>query len=108
MTSAYRLTNPWQPVWWEPELWAGATWHLTTILHGVTAGTVTGAVLWMDGRQFPVTVTDTLVHAELTPDQVGTLTNGAAAQLYLDVADVGRVLWLHGNVVHGGDPIDYR
>lgn len=106
MTSAYRLTNPWQPVWWEPELWTGATWHLTTRLHGATAGTVTSGTLWMDGRQFPVTVTDSLVHATLSPSQVATISHGAAAQLYLDVENVGRVLWLHGNVVRGGETYD--
>lgn len=106
MTSAYRLSSPWQPVWWEPALWTGATWHLTTVLHGVAAGTVTAGTLWMDGRKFPVTVTDTVVHATLTPEQVATISPGAAAQLYLDVTDVGRVLWLHGNVIRGGDSHD--
>ena len=102
MTSAYRLQDDWSPVWWEPVLWPGATWDLTLTLHGAVPGAISGAALWMDGREFPVTVTDQLVLVRLTPEQADSITDGAAAQLYLDVAGVGRYLWLHGRVTRGG------
>lgn len=102
MTSAYRLQDDWSPVWWEPTLWPRAAWDLTLTLHGSRPGAITGAVLWMDGREFPVTVSDQLVRARLTSEQADSISDGATAQLYLDVAGVGRYLWLHGRVTRGG------
>lgn len=83
-------------------MWTGASWYTSLTLHGVAEGTVESAALWINGREYPVIITDTLVWARLDREQVAEVPGGAPAQLYLDLKDVGRVLWLHGNVVRGG------
>ena len=35
----------WSPVWWEVELWRGASWQWSATLHGCEPGTVQGGVL---------------------------------------------------------------
>lgn len=99
--SEFQDRSGWQPVWWEVEVWPGSSWQWSATLHGATPGTVQGGELVVDGKRFPITADDDVVVASLTPDQVGGITDGAAAQLFVDVAGVGRVLWLHGKVIVG-------
>lgn len=97
----HRIQDATRPVWWEPELWPGAAWHFTARLTGATPGVLQAVVLVMDGQTFPGRVTDDMVTVQLSPEQVASITPGAAAQLYLDMEGYGRALWLTGTVVVG-------
>lgn len=46
---------------------------------------------------------DQVISVSLTPDQVATLTDGAVAELYIDLDGAGRVLWLRGKLTVGGN-----
>ena len=91
----------WSPVWWEVELWRGASWQWSATLHGCEAGTVLGGVLAIDGKAFPIMGDDQVISVSLTPEQVSTITPGAVAELYVDIKDAGRILWLRGKVTVG-------
>lgn len=91
----------WSPVWWEVELWPGASWQWSATLHGCESGTVLGGVLAIDGKAFPIMGDDQVISVSLTPEQVSTITPGAVAELYVDIKGAGRVLWLRGKVTVG-------
>ena len=44
---------------------------------------------------------DQIISVSLTPEQVETIADGAVAELYVDIKDAGRVLWLRGKVTVG-------
>lgn len=91
----------WSPVWWEVELWPGASWQWSATLHGCESGTVLGGVLAIDGKAFPIMGDDQVISVSLTPEQVSTIAPGAVAELYVDIKGAGRVLWLRGKVTVG-------
>lgn len=100
MTTVANLVAGWQPVRWTLIMHAGSAWHFTaTLTDGGEA--VTGAVLFVNGHEYPVEVGDGLVTARLEPHEVDRVTDRAPADLYLDVAGAGRVLWLTGSVTRG-------
>lgn len=100
---AFQTRAGWEPVWWEPVVWRGAAFQWAATLHGAVPGMVRGGELIVDGRRFPIMGDDQVISVSLTPDQVDTLTDGSVAELYIDLNDVGRVLWLRGKLTVGGN-----
>lgn len=99
---AERVMDQWTPRWWEPEVWPGAAFHFVAQLHGLTPGAITGGAVFLDGREFPVHVSQDRLQVSLTEGETVGLAAGGAAQLYLDVPGSGRVLWLNGTITGGG------
>lgn len=91
----------WSPVWWEVELWRGSSWQWSATLHGCQSGTVLGGLFVVDGKTFPIMGDDQVISVSLTPGQADSITGGAVAELYVDIKDAGRVLWLRGKVTVG-------
>lgn len=95
------VDGTWTPVWWEPELWPGSRFYFTATLHNCPPGAITGGVMFLDGREFPVSVSHGRIQAEVPAGVTGELAHGGSARLYLDTAS-GRVLWLAGTITQGG------
>lgn len=97
----FRLADHTAPVWWEPVLWNGAAWFFNATLTGLVDGAITGGRIFLDGKEFPVSLEDGRLQAVIQPHQWAGVADGGAAQFYLDTS-TGPVLWLYGRLTIGG------
>ena len=102
MSDTYLLRDQVKPLFWQPTLTAGADWFFSVRLTGAVPGHVTGAVMAINGQMYPVVVHTDRLEARLDRSVVQGIPGGAACQMYLDVADSGRVCWLSGTVLKDG------
>lgn len=94
MTTARLGTDPF-PIWWPVVMHDGAGWYFSVRL---TRPEGVGAVLYMDGVEYPVTLSDEFLELRLDPSQVAAVSHGGVAELFLDLPVRGRTLWLRGTI----------
>lgn len=92
------VDGQWTPAWWEPRITPGSPFFFAARLHHLTPGAITGGALWLDGREFPVSVSQGTLRMTVPGDRTAELAHGGSARVYLDTAEVGRVLWLDGTI----------